>query len=147
MIIDKIKQDYINALKNKEEVKVNTLRLLVSEIKNKEIELRTSQQDMNDEVVLSVLQKEVKKRKESSLIFSQSNRQDLADAENAEIAVIEQYLPQQMSIEDIEKEIIAIKNQSEVNDFNSLIKIVMSALRGKADGKVISEVVKKITQQ
>lgn len=143
MILENIKKDYIEALKNKEEVKVNTLRLLVSEIKNKEIEIRTSGQEVTDEVVLAVLQKEVKKRRESSEIFSTNKRQDLADSENAEIAVIEQYLPKQLSNEDIEKEIMRIKSESNATDFNSLIKLVMPVLKGKADGKLVSELVKK----
>ncbi len=143
MILENIKKDYIEALRSKEEVKVNTLRLLVSEIKNKEIELRTSGQEVTDEVVLTVLQKEVKKRRESSEIFSTNKRQDLADSENAEIAIIEQYLPKQLSNEDIEKEIMRIKSESNATDFNSLIKLVMPLLKGKADGKLVSELVKK----
>ncbi len=143
MILENIKKDYIEALKSKDEVKVNTLRLLVSEIKNKEIELRTSGQEVTDEVVLAVLQKEVKKRRESSEIFSTNKRQDLADSENAEIAVIEQYLPKQLSNEDIEREIMRIKSESNATDFNSLIKLVMPVLKGKADGKLVSELVKK----
>ena len=144
MLTDILKQDYNQALKNHEALKVSTLRMLSSEITNREIELRGEGKVLTDEDILAVLTKEVKKRKESAEIFAKNNRQEMADTENAEIIVIEAYLPKQLPLEEVIEIVKRIKEQSGASDFGSLMKASMVELKGKADGKVVGEAVKKV---
>jgi hypothetical protein len=95
---------------------------------------------------LKIIQKQVKQRKDSAAIFIQQNRQDLADPELAEIAVLEQFLPAALSEEEIEKvvlETIAKLGASGMKDMGKVMGVVSSELLGKADGKLISMLVKK----
>lgn len=144
MLTDQLKQDYKEALMNHESEKVSVLRMMISEINNKEIELRGEGKTLTDEIILQVLTKEVKKRKESAEMYSANNRQELADKENAEIVIIENYLPKQLSSEEVEAIVSKVKAETGASDFGSLMKACMTELKGKADGKVVGEAVKKI---
>ncbi len=98
MIRDTIKAALITAMKGGDKQGTATLRLVQSTIKNRDIEARTGKApESDDALVVEVLQKMVKQRRESIEMFVKGNRQELADAESAEIAVIETFLPQQMS--------------------------------------------------
>lgn len=144
MLIEQIRTDLTNSLRNKEAVKLSTLRMLSAEITNAEIALRPSGKMMNDEEVLKVIAKEVKKRKESIEIFSASGRQDLADKEKAELAILEEYMPAQMSEEEIEATVKSIVAENPNMNFGELMKIVMPKFQGKADGKKVSELVNRL---
>ncbi|CAN5319219.1 GatB/YqeY domain-containing protein [soil metagenome] len=110
MIRDDIKAALITAMKAGEKADTATLRLVQSSIKNRDIEARTGKApDSDDALVIEVLQKMVKQRRESIEMFVKGNRQELADAETAEIAVIERFLPQQMSEADTVAAIETIK--------------------------------------
>lgn len=98
MIRDDIKAALITAMKGGDKQGTATIRLIQSAIKNRDIEARTGKApDDDDTLVVEVLQKMVKQRRESIEMFVKGNRQELADAESAEVAVIETFLPQQMS--------------------------------------------------
>ena len=104
------------------------------------------QEELTEEQELKIIQKQVKQRKDSAAIFIQQNRQDLADPELAEIAVLEQFLPEALSEEEIEKVVlktIAQLGASGMKDMGAVMGMVSTELSGKADGKIISTVVKK----
>ncbi len=115
MIRDDIKTALVTAMKGGDKAATATLRLVQSSIKNRDIEARAPQSregkapDSDDALVVEVLQKMVKQRRESIDMYVKGNRQELADAEAAEIAVIEQFLPQQMSEAETAAAIEAIK--------------------------------------
>jgi uncharacterized protein YqeY len=104
------------------------------------------QEELTEEQELKIIQKQVKQRKDSAAIFIQQNRQDLAEPELAEIAVLEQFLPEALSEEEIEKVVlktIAQLGASGMKDMGAVMGMVSTELSGKADGKIISTVVKK----
>ncbi|MEJ6675132.1 MAG: GatB/YqeY domain-containing protein [Polaribacter sp.] len=104
------------------------------------------QEDLTEEQELKIIQKQVKQRKDSAAIFIQQNRQDLAEPELAEIVVLEQFLPEALSEEEIEKVVlktIAQLGASGMKDMGAVMGMVSTELSGKADGKIISTVVKK----
>ena len=143
MLLDTIKNDYNNALKSHESVKVNVLRMLVSDIKNKEIELRGSGLQLTDTDMVNVLQKSLKTRNESAEIFQKAGRIDLYDAEIAEIAVISEYLPKQMTDDEIDAVVKELMATIAVKDFGTIMRELMVQLKGKADGKKVGEAVKR----
>ena len=103
------------------------------------------QEELTEEQELKIIQKQVKQRKDSAAIFIQQNRQDLAEPELAEIAVLEQFLPEALSEEEIEKVVlktIAQLGASGMKDMGAVMGMVSTELSGKADGKIISTVVK-----
>ena len=139
MIRQKIYDDMKQAMKDREVVKLDTLRFVWSEIKNAEIDAK---HELNDDEVVALLQKEVKKRKEAIEQFNQGDRKELADEETAKLQIIEEYMPEMMSGDDIEKVIQEIVDGG-VTDFGAVMGQAMGKLKGKADGKVVAEVVKE----
>lgn len=110
MIRDDIKAALVEAMKGGDKPTTATIRLIQSAVKNRDIELRTSSNQPNDDVLVSeVLQKMVKQRRESIEMYRKGGREELAKAEESEVAVIERFLPQQMSEEDTRAAIEAIK--------------------------------------
>lgn len=142
-IREKILADIKSAMVSKDTVKLNTLRFLNAQVKNKEIDSRPTPITADD--VMGVIKKLVKQRKESIEQFSAAGRKDLADAETAELKVLETYLPQQMSKEQIEAlvvEVIAALGAKTMKDMGAVVKETMARSGGTADGKTISETVK-----
>jgi hypothetical protein len=135
--------DMKTAMRDKDQVRLDTIRFLQSAIKNREIENRPN--PLTSEDVLAVIKKMAKQRKESIEQYQAANRQDLVDKENAELKVIEQYLPQQMSREQIEAlvtEVIAETKASSVKEMGTVMKAVLAKAAGAADNKTVSEVIK-----
>jgi len=127
MIRDDIKAALITAMKGGDKPGTATLRLVQSAIKNRDIEARTGKSpDDDDTLVVEVLQKMVKQRRESIEMFVKGNRQELADAEEAEVVVIERFLPQQMS-------------EAETNAAIEAIKVELGATGLKDMGRVMAE--------
>lgn len=142
-----ILDDTKTAMKAKDMDKVNTLRFLQAAIKNKEIEVRPN--ELTDDDVLAVLRKSVKQRQDSIEQYKTAGRADLADKEQAEMAIIESYLPQQLSADVIEKfvkEAIAETGAKTMKEMGAVMKVVMAKTQGAADNKVVSELVKKNLQ-
>ncbi|MEK9180352.1 MAG: GatB/YqeY domain-containing protein [Patescibacteria group bacterium] len=143
-LTDKIKDDLKYAMKSGEEVRLGVLRMLSSELYNKikEKQAKGKELDLTDEEVVEVLQREFKKRNESIALFRKGGRNDLAEKEEGEIAVIKNYLPEQASDDEISKivgEVIAHGSK----DFGSAMREAVRRLKGRADGKRIGEFVKK----
>jgi len=143
MLIDQLNSDLKQAQLARDEVKVSTLRLLLSEIKNAQI---TKGEALSDEEVVSVMQKEVKKRKEASVGFRQGNREDQALKEEAEAQILNFYLPAQLEIEELTKVVEDTINElgaKSVSEMGSVIGKVMAKVAGRADGSQVSQIVKE----
>lgn len=134
------------AMKAKEEGKLalNTIRMARAHIRQAEID--NGHADFNDDQVLAVLRKEVKQRKETLAEIDGSGREDLVKQTKAEIDVLEKYLPAEMAPEAVEaavKEIVDAMDPGQRN-MGSVMKAVMAKLKGKADGKLINQIVRKL---
>jgi uncharacterized protein YqeY len=141
---DKIQEALKTALKQQQGVEVSTLRLLLSEIKYAEI---AQHKPADDGKVLDVIAKEVKRHRESIEAFSKGNRDDLAGQEEAELAILMSYLPKQMSREEIivaAREVVGAVGATGPSDKGKVMAQIMPQLRGKADGKEVSEVVTEL---
>lgn len=148
---EKISEDLKTAFKNKEEKKVGVLRLLLSAIKNKELEKRAAaktgeEQALSDEEVLALAQSEVKKRKEAINQYTQGGRPELAAKEQEEIDIIQTYLPEQLAEEEVKKivqEAVAKSGASSIKEMGAVMAVVMRELKGRADGNLVSALVKE----
>jgi len=135
------------AMKSGDVVKKDTLRMLMASVNNAE---KAKQSTLENADILGIIAKEVKKHQESIDAFKQGNRQDLVDKEAAEMAILQSYLPEQMSRGDIEaaaKEVIAAVGAQGPGDKGKVMKELMPKLKGKADGKEINEVVTELLSQ
>lgn len=140
---DKILLDMKEAMKSKAAERLAVLRFLQSAIKNKEIEARPN--ELTEADVLSVITKQVKQRKESVEQFKAAGREDLSQKEEAELLILEEYLPKQLTREQIQKlvdEVVTSLGANSIKQMGAVIKEVMAKSAGAADGKVISEIVK-----
>jgi uncharacterized protein len=134
MIRDDIKAALVTAMKAGDKPRTATLRLIQSSLKNRDIELRGASAPADDDVtVTEVLQKMVKQRRESVALYEQGGRQELADAEQAEIAVIEGFLPRQMSEDEAKAAIDAIVAETGASSLKDMGR-VMAALKEKHAG-------------
>ncbi|MCM1040826.1 MAG: GatB/YqeY domain-containing protein [Bacteroides sp.] len=145
-LFEQINTDIKAAMLAHETVRLAALR----GVKKEFLEAKTSKNangELTDETAVKILQKMVKQRKESAAIFTEQNRADLAENELAEAGFIEAYLPKQLSAEEIEAEVRKIMEQtgaSSMKDMGKVMGAASKALAGKADGKVISDIVKKL---
>jgi uncharacterized protein YqeY len=140
---EKINADIKSAMLAKEASKLEALRAIKSAI----LLLKTSPEGLNDDTEMKALLKMVKQRKETADLYITQNRKDLADVEIAQAAVIEAYLPKQMSEEDVKAEvakIIASVGATSPADMGKVMGIASKQLAGKADGKLISTIVKEL---
>lgn len=140
---EKINADIKSAMLAKEASKLEALRAIKSAI----LLLKTSPEGLNDDTEMKALLKMVKQRKETADLYITQNRKDLADVELAQAAVIEVYLPQQMSEEDIKAEvakIITAVGATSPADMGKVMGVASKQLAGKADGKLISTIVKEL---
>ena len=146
MIIDKINQDITEAMKNKDEMRLSTLRLLKSAIHNWQIAKQATEKEPQDADILQVVQKEIKSRKDSVEMYRKGGRGELAQKEEREIAILEKYLPEQVNPEEIRvkvKEIIKETGASGPQDMGKVMGPVMSEFKGKTDGGTVSSIVKE----
>ncbi|NKJ41511.1 GatB/YqeY domain-containing protein [Novosphingobium sp. SG720] len=125
MIRDTIKAAQVAAMKAGDKGRLAAVRLILAKLKDKDIELRTATVVPEDDaIVIDVLQKMVKQRRESIALFEQGGRQELADVEKAELAVIEDFLPAQMSEEDVKAAILAIKDELGATGMKDMGRVV-----------------------
>tara|TARA_B100001029_G_C15060673_1_gene458176 strand:- start:420 stop:875 length:456 start_codon:yes stop_codon:yes gene_type:complete len=144
-LINKIDEKYKTSIKEKDSNSINTLRLVRSAIKDKQISIRGKQENLSDGDVLSLLQNMVKQRKDSIEAFEKANRQDLIDKEKAEINVIETFLPEQKSEQETEEIIIKIikdNNFSSIKDMGKLMNLIKSNYNGVIDMGVAGKIAK-----
>ena len=145
-LFEKVSKDIVAAMKAKDKVTLEALR----NIKKVFIEAKTApgaNDSLDDAVALKILQKLAKQGHDSADLYTQQNRPDLAEAEMAQVRVIESYLPKAMSNEEevaAVKEIIAQTGASSIKEMGKVMGVASKQLAGKADGKAISDVVKRL---
>lgn len=144
-MFDKINADLITAMKAKDEASTSALRMLKSALKYKEVDLK---RELKDEDVIEVLSKQAKQRKESIEGFEKGNRQDMADKEKAELALIEKFLPASLSEDELSKliaEAIQSSGAAGPKDMGKVMGVLTPKIKGRADmGKVSSLVKSKL---
>jgi uncharacterized protein YqeY len=139
---DKIDADTKDALKAGAKDKVSTLRMLNAALKNKQIDKR---RPLTEEEVIETVRSLIKQRKDSIEQFAKGGRQDLVDKETAEVAVLETYLPKQLAREEIEamvRDAITQTGAQGARDMGKVMKALIPIVGGRADGKLLSELVK-----
>jgi uncharacterized protein len=142
-IRERILSDMKTAMRDKHQAKLEAIRFLQSAIKYREIECRPN--PLTNDDVIGVIKKLVKQRKESIEQYQAASRQDLVDKEAAELAILEAYLPTQMTREQVEKivnDTIAELKATSIKDMGTVMKAVIAKAQGGADNKVVSEVIK-----
>jgi hypothetical protein len=142
-IIQQIEKDYIEALKNKETERVGTFRLLKSALSNAKI---AKGKELEEADEIQVLNKEIKSRMDSVDQYKAGNRPELVEQEEAEIKIIQKYLPEQMSDEELEKtitEIIAESGAIGMKDMGKVMGLVIAKTKGMADNSKISQLVRE----
>ena len=146
MLFDQISTDIKEAMKARDKVRLETLR----NIKKVFLEAKTApgaNDELADDAAMKILQKLAKQGKESANTYTQQNRPDLAEAELAQVAVIEEYLPKALSTEEIEaivKDIIAEVGATSMKEMGKVMGVASKKMAGQADGGVISGIVKKL---
>lgn len=144
MIRDKLKQDSVVALKNRDNARVDVLRFLKSLIDKKELQLPPGGLTEAEEV--NVLRKELKNKEESKEMFAKANREDLVKQMDYEIEIVKEYLPQEITEEKIVEIVDEVIKEKGAN-FGMVMKEVMTRLAGGAGGDVVSRIVKERLEQ
>ena len=140
---EQIMSDMKEAMKARDKVRLNTVRMIKSALMNEKIK---AGHDLTAEEELTVLSREKKQREESIEEFTKANRKDLADETKQELAIVESYLPKQMTQEELNQAVssaIAEVTAQGKSDFGKVMKVLMPKIKGKADGKAASDVVRK----
>ena len=158
----KIQEDLKTALKEKRELELSVLRMLNAAITNKEKEKRykaskaktelsgeqlVKESQLNEEETIEVISGEIKKRREAVLLFEKGGRQELAEKEKKEAAILEKYLPEQLSKEELKKlakEAVESVGAEKIKDMGKVMSELMPKIKGKADGSLVSEIVKRL---
>lgn len=143
MLKEKLLQDFKEAMKEKNELKKNTIMMVRAAILQIE---KDTQKELNDDAILEILAKEIKKRKDSLEDIEKSGREDLIKQVNDEMAIIKAYLPEELSLEELEKiieEVIAETGATSMKDMGKVMQAAKAKTAGRADNKVINEIVKE----
>lgn len=143
MLLDQVQNNLKQAQLARDETTVSTLRLLLSEVKNAEI---AKGGELSDEDVVSVIQREVKKRKEAAEGFRKGGREEQAQKEESELNILQSYLPAQLGNEELTKIIEGTINEvgaKSVVDMGRVMGVVMGKVKGQADGEVVSALVRE----
>ncbi len=142
-ILQNIESDLKIAIKNKDEIVVSTLRMLKSDIA---YEKARGSEDLSEEQVLEIVNRAAKRRKESITEYEKADRDDLAEKERTELAIVQRYLPAQMSDTEIESaidDIISSMGEVSQRDFGKIMGQLMNDLKGKADGARVKSILQK----
>jgi uncharacterized protein YqeY len=131
------------AMKSRDALRLSAIRMVLSSVKNRDIELR---REMNDAEIIETIGTLCKQRRESIRLFKEAGRQELVDKEEAELALLIEFLPQQLTREELEALVdkaIAETSATSGKDMGKVMKALMPDVTGRADGKLVSEVVKE----
>lgn len=141
-MVEKLKADMIDAMKNKEKEKLTVIRMVKAAMDQEHIDRK---REINDELLIDVVNKQIKMRRDSIAEFEKGNRSDLIEKTQSEIAILETYLPEQLSAEEVNKIIdeifMEVKPESQ-KDMGKVMKEATAKLKGKADMKKVSEIIK-----
>tara|TARA_A100001011_G_C13905677_1_gene672914 strand:- start:53 stop:496 length:444 start_codon:yes stop_codon:yes gene_type:complete len=145
-LLKSITDEMYLSMKSGDKEKAKTLRTLISKLKDQQIKLR---RDIPDEETIKIIKTLVKQRKESAEIYSKAGRKELADKENFEISILNNYLPKLMSHEDVLlliKKIIVETNAKDLSDIGKVMPLVMKRGKGKVDGKIANSVLRTLLE-
>ena len=140
---EKLSEDMKNAMKARDELRLSTIRMIRSAVKNKDIELK---RELNEQEIVEVIATLGKQRRESIRLFTEAGRQDLVEKEEKELAVLLEFLPQQLSREEVAalvEKIVAECGAQGAKDMGRVMKALMPHVAGRADGKMVSDVVRE----
>ena len=129
------------AQKARDSLTLNTIRGVISEIKNREIDLR---RELNDEEIISLISTQIKKRKEAATLFDKGGRTDLSEKENQEMVILQKYLPEQVSEEDLKnriQEVILELGIVDIKDLGMVMRTLIPEFKGRADNGQIKNLV------
>lgn len=146
MLKEKLLEDLKNSMKEKNVIRKNVIQMVRAAILQVE---KDKQIEVTDDQIIEIIAKGTKKRKDSIADYEKSGRQDLLDQINEEITILEEYLPEQLSVEEIEervKEIITELGATSMKEMGLVMKTAKEKLGASADGKTINEVTKKLLQ-
>ena len=138
-----IEDDFKQAMKSKDSVRMDVLRMIKTEIKNKEIEKR---EPVTDEDIIAILSRLQKQHLESISLYEKGNRKDLMDKEKQELEIIQSYLPKQLSKEELLKLIDTVIQEvgaTTIKDMGKVMGAIMPRVKGKADGKTVQNLVRE----
>ena len=144
MLEDQLQKDYIQAMKDRDALKASTVNFLRAQLKNVRIEKRS--ETLEDKDVVTVIKKQIKQRQDSIEQYEKGGRKDLADKETAEMAILKTYLPEELSGEVLQQlvdQAVAETGAQSMKDMGNVIKAVAAKAQGRADNRVVSELVKK----
>ncbi|MBI5191958.1 MAG: GatB/YqeY domain-containing protein [Nitrospirae bacterium] len=145
-LLDRLSTELKESLKAGNQIKLSVIRLLKSSIKNKEIEKMSP---LTDEEIIGVISSAVKQRREAIEQFKKGNREDLVQKETSEIEILQTFLPQQLSDEEIMNEVRTVINEagaSSPKDMGKVMKILIPRIKGRADGTKVSTIVKELME-
>lgn len=141
---EKLMEDLKISMKNKDILRKNTITMVRAAIKQEEVDKRI---DLDDEGIIQIMGKQLKEKRNSIEEFKKGNRQDLVDQAEAEIAILLEYLPKQLTEEElteIVKDVLDKGGYTSMKDMGKIMKDVMPKVQGKADGNMVNQVVRKI---
>jgi len=136
---EKLLSNMKEAMKSKDSVKLGTVRGVISAVKNQEIDLK---KELSEEEILTIVSREVKKRKEAAVLYEKGNRPELKDKEIQEMKILQTYLPEQVSEKDLRRriqEVISETGAEGMKDFGKIMKTLVPEFKGKADNSLIKE--------
>jgi len=142
-MLEKFNKDIILAMKSKDQVRLTVLRMVKGAM---QLESINNKKELNDDLLIDCVSKQIKLRNDSITEFEKANRTDLVDKNKEEIEVLKEYLPVQLSIEELDKvldEVFAIVNPTSAKDMGLIMKEVTPKVKGKADMKVVSEKIRE----
>lgn len=142
-MLERITKDIVESMKNKDTLRLQTLRMLKGSIDLERINKKLDK--VSDDDIVVIIGKQIKTRKESIAEFEKGNRQDLIDKTNEEIKILSEYMPEQLSEEEINNiidEIIKTVNATSIKDMGSVMKEASAKLKGKADMSLVSSIIK-----
>lgn len=143
---EKLMEDLKDSMKSKEKVKKNVVTLVRAAIKQREVDERI---ELDDTDIIDIIAKQIKQKKDSIEDFEKGNRQDLIDLTNEEIRILLDYLPPQLSEEELDlivKKAIEQTGAQTKKDLGKLMALIMPQVKGKADGKLVNQIVAKYLQ-
>lgn len=142
MLVEKLKKDMIEAMKNKDKEKLTVIRMVKAALDKERIDKKV---EVNDDLLIDVINKQVKLRNDSLEEFKKANRDDLVKQTEAELEILKDYLPEQLSEEEvitIIEEVINEVNAETIKDMGKVMKEVTPKVKGKTDMKFVSEIIK-----
>ncbi|MCI8460611.1 MAG: GatB/YqeY domain-containing protein [Bacilli bacterium] len=145
-MVEQLEKDMIEAMKNKEKDRLTVIRMVKASMKQEQIDRK---REINDELLIDIVNKQIKMRKDSITEFEKGNRQDLIDKTQAEIDILMKYLPEQLSEEEVLKvidEIFAEVKPESQKDMGRVMGLAQSKLKGKSDMKTVSTIIREKLQ-